>query len=250
MKVVQVLAPSIEPVTLQEAKDHLNLDSGDFADNIDTTQSITPADQAITTGYDLIGAGVDVLIYETVVNLNSGTNGATGTVDVKIQDSDDDITYTDWFSYTQVTTSNDNQIFEKEYTGGRKYVRAIAKILLATCEFSVEVLRRNTQATDDTVISSFIVQAREFAEEVSWRKFITQTYDLYLDSFSDSMVLPFGNLQSITHVKYIDSDATETSLVEDTDYIVETNGAGHGRVVRSYNAVWPVFIPYPSNLFR
>jgi uncharacterized phiE125 gp8 family phage protein len=249
MNIVQVTEPSVEPVSLQEAKEHLRLDSGDFAENIDTSQSIPPANQAVNIGYALIGAGVDVLLYETVVNLNSGTNGATGTVDVKIQDSDDDITYTDWFSYTQVTTANDNQIYEKEYTGGRGYVRAIAKILLADCEFSVEVMRRNTEATDDAYISSQITAAREDTEGQSWRKLITQTIDLYLDSFVDPIVIPFGNLQSVTHVKYLESDGTENTVSTD-DYIVELNGEGKGRIVLAYNASWPDFIPYPSNPIR
>jgi uncharacterized phiE125 gp8 family phage protein len=246
MKTVQIAEPSTEPVTLQEIKEHLRLDSGDFADNLDTTQSITPADQATTTGYGLVGAGVDVLLYETVINLNSGTNGATGTVDVKIQDSDDDITYTDWFSYTQVTTANDNEIYEKEYTGGRRYVRAVAQVLLASCNFSVDVIRRNTQAVDDTLLSSMITQAREYSEGMTWRRFITQTIDLYLDSFSDRIEIPYGNLQSVTHIKYLDTDGTENTLSTD-DYIVETNGDGKGAIVKAYNVTYPTSELYPSN---
>jgi uncharacterized phiE125 gp8 family phage protein len=246
MKTVQIAEPSTEPVTLQEIKEHLRLDSGDFADNVDTAQSILSATQATTTGFDLVGGGVDVLLYETIINLNSGTNGATGTVDVKIQDSDDDITYTDWFSYTQVTTANDNEVYEKEYTGGRRYVRAVAKVLLATCGFSVDVIRRNTEAIDDNLLSDMIVQAREYAEGMTWRRFITQTIDLYLDSFSDRIEIPYGNLQTVTHIKYLDTDGTENTLSTD-DYIVETNGDGKGAIVKAYNVTYPTSELYPSN---
>ena len=67
----------------------------------DTLNGTAAADQGAanptfsSAGYYLIGTGVDVLGKTAVVNLNAGTVGASGTVDAKIQESDDNTTYTD-----------------------------------------------------------------------------------------------------------------------------------------------------------
>ena len=86
---MMVSGPETEPVSLAELKLHLRLDSGSFADSLDSTQSIAPGSHATTTGYGLTGTAVEILGYQTVVYLKAGGNGAGGTVDVKIQESDD-----------------------------------------------------------------------------------------------------------------------------------------------------------------
>ncbi|OPX99507.1 MAG: hypothetical protein A4E60_02747 [Syntrophorhabdus sp. PtaB.Bin047] len=48
-------------------------------------------------------------------------------------------------------------------------------------------------------------------------------------------------------MKYKDTDGTETTLVENTDYLVETNGDGCGRLVLPYGISWPSVSLYPSN---
>ena len=52
-----------------------------------------------------------------VVRLIFWTNGAGGTVDVKLQHSDDGAAWSDVGSgaFTQVTESNDNAVYEKVY---------------------------------------------------------------------------------------------------------------------------------------
>src|SRR3990167_6456356 len=80
--------------------------------------------------------------------------------------------------------------------------------------------------TEDTLITTLIKVATEYAEKRLSRALITQTWDLYLKEFppEDTIVLPFPPLQSITHVKYYDSNNTlQTwgSLNYDLDIIKE-----------------------------
>lgn len=230
--------------------------SGDFNLGEILTNGTATADQGaanptFATGYYLIGDGIDVLGKQAVVFLESGTNGATGTVDAKIQESDDDSTYTDWTggAFTQVTTANDNATQEKGYTGTKQYIRVVAKVLSASCEFGASILVNEASTAEDDLLTALIQTAREYVEHVTRRALITQTWDYYLNGWpsGDAIILPFGNLQSITSLSYKDTDGTETTLVENTDYLVETNSDGFGRIVLPYGESWPSDDLYPSN---
>jgi len=246
------IAPIIEPISLAELKLHLRLDSGSFSDNVDEVQSIIPGNKVIADNYTVhAGSSVEVMGYTAVVNLNSGTNGATGTADVKIQESDDNATWTDWTggAFTQVTTANDNAIQEKAYTGTKRYIRTVAKVLLAACDFGTTVIRLAATAYEDTLLTAIITASREYVEDITRRYMLTQTWDYSVDGWPESnyIKLPGGNLQSVTSVKWKDTDGTETTLTAGTDYLVETNGEGIGRIVLPYGVSWPSGTLYPSN---
>jgi len=66
-------------------------------------------------------------------------------------------------------------------------------------------------------------------------------------SKGNAIRLPFGNLVSVTSIKWKDSAGTETTLTVTTDYLVETNGEGVGRICLPYAGVWPSGTLYPSN---
>jgi len=335
MQVILNTDPILEPITLAELKLHLRLDSGSFADNIDEIQGILPGSHAIVTAYDHTGVGIDVLGKTAVVNLNSGTNGATGTVDCKIQEADtntetltldvapatdwaaDDIItgqtsattcvcvakvsalvytvkdrsglftlgeiigvtgtaakladqgaanpifsgsdFTDWTggAYTQVTTANDNAIQEIAYTGAKQYVRTVAKVLLAACEFGTTVIRLTATSAEDDLLNSKITAAREHVEDITRRALITQTWEYYLAGWpsGNRIKLPFGNLQTTSlAVSYDEVDAdgnknTETMTLT-TDYLIETNGEGCGFIVLPYSETWPSFTHWPTKSIK
>ena len=102
---------------------------------------------------------------------------------------------------------------------------------------------------NDDLIESLIAAAREHAEDATWRKFMTQTWIICLQEWplDDYIEIPYGNLQSVTSVKWKDSDGTETTLTESTDYLVEKNGDQRGRIVLPSGATWPSGDLYPSN---
>jgi uncharacterized phiE125 gp8 family phage protein len=208
-----------------------------------------------SAGYYLIGAAVDVMGKTAVVNLNAGTVGASGTVDAKIQESDDGTTWTDVTAgaFTQVTAANDNAIQEKAYTGTKRYIRVVAKVLVAACEFGVDVIVNAATVADDDLLTALIQAAREHVEDVTGRRLLTQTWDYYLQEWpcGKSIRLPYGNLQDAAGtaptVSWKDDDGTETTLTVTTDYLVETNGEEYGCITLPYGVTWPSGTLYPSN---
>lgn len=250
MQLKQYLAPSIEPVSLQDMREHLRLDSGAFVDNLVPTQSIAPGSHAPTTLYGLLGAYADVLGYSAVVILDSGTNAATGTCDVKIQEADDHATWNDWTGgiFAQVTTTSTPRIQKLAYTGSKQYIRVVAKVLLAACEFGVSIAKYASDTTEDTILATLITAARQQVEAITQRQLITATFDAFLDEFpcKPFISLPFGNLQSITSVIYTDSDGTPHTMTVATDYIANISN-DPGQVWLPYGVSWPSFTAHPVN---
>lgn len=246
----QYSPPALEPVSLQDMKEHLRLDSGAFTDNLSPSQSITPGVHVTTTLYGLLGASTDVLGYQAVVVLDSGTNAAPGTADVKIQESDDNTNWTDWTggAFTQVTTANDNAIYKIAYTGAKQYIRVVAKVLLAACEFGVQVVKYASDTTEDAILTALITAARQQVEAITRRCLITQTWDAWIDHFPvcDHIVLPFGQLQSVTSLAYTDSAGTVHTMMVTTDYLVDDDSEP-GRIVLPYATPWPSFTGYSVN---
>jgi uncharacterized phiE125 gp8 family phage protein len=241
-----------EPVTLAEAKSHLRQISETFAGDIQTYQSIAPGSHAIAASYSLIGTAIDVLGKLALVNLNAGACGTGGSVAAKIQESDTADT-DDWQdftggAFTTVTTANDNAVQEKDYTGGKQYLRVVATVAGAACEFSADIVVKTGDTVEDTDILEWITDAREYCEGYTRRAHATQTVEAYLDNFpcKNEIRLPKPPLQSVTSVKYKDSAGTETTMTVNTQYIVDADSE-IGRIVLPYGVSWPSFTPYPVN---
>lgn len=83
--------------------------------------------------------------------------------------------------------------------------------------------------TEDTLITTLILLATEYAEKRLGRALTTQTWDLYYEDFNealendddaDCIYIPFPPLQSITYIKYYDKDNVLQTLGA-SDYDVD-----------------------------
>jgi uncharacterized phiE125 gp8 family phage protein len=99
----------------------------------------------------------------------------------------------------------------------------------------------------DDYLTGLILVAREHAEDITWRKLITQSWYTYLSDWPSGnyIELPFGELQSVTAIKYTDVDAAQTEW-SDAEYIVGTNYQ-RGRVTLGDGYTWPNVNLYPSS---
>jgi uncharacterized phiE125 gp8 family phage protein len=220
---------------------HLRIGSNSVEDDLAQTQSIPPGDHVVAAAYSLEGTGIDVLTTSAVVYLSSGTNGTNGTVDVKIQESDDDVTYTDVSggAFAQVTEANDNATYEIAYSGIKQYIRAVATVAVATCDFGVNVVTVSPLSIEDDYLTALITTSRRLVELHSTRRFITQTWQIALDEFpsSNRIILPHSPLQSVSSVNYYDVDSTEATFTSD-DYEVDTFREP-GQIVLGDSKQWP-----------
>jgi uncharacterized phiE125 gp8 family phage protein len=106
---------------------------------------------------------------------------------------------------------------------------------------------RITSTDEDALIETWIKAAREWCEGYQNRAYITQTWELALDSFPNEriMKIPLPPLQSITSIKYYDPEGTETVFSSD-DYEVDTYSEP-GRVSLGYGKSWPYATLRPVN---
>lgn len=90
---------------------------------------------------------------------------------------------------------------------------------------------------DDTYIDTLITSARQYAEEITSRSFITQTWVRMLDWFPAVIELERGDVISVTTLKYIDSNGDLQTLAADqyqTDFT-----ANPARVMPARTVTWP-----------
>jgi len=101
----------------------------------------------------------------------------------------------------------------------------------------------SADTASDSQLDWMIPAARRWVEQRTGRALITQTWQLYLDEFSDVISLPLGNVQSITHVKYTAQDGTVTTMSA-SDYQTDLVSVP-ARLMPSYAAgSWPS--PHPN----
>ena len=96
-----------------------------------------------------------------------------------------------------------------------------------------------TNTDHNLYLAQCLASARAFAETFTNRKLLTQTVTRYFDGWpsGEALVLPYGNLQSVTSVKYTDTVASQSTF-SSADYHVETQDEP-GRIVLKDGKSWP-----------
>ena len=90
---------------------------------------------------------------------------------------------------------------------------------------------------DDSYITSLIGVATNVVEQFTRRRLITQTYNIYYDEFPPYMDLQVGNVDSVTHVKYYDTDNTLQTL-DTSEYDVDIR-VKPGRIYQAEDGNFP-----------
>jgi len=240
MNLYRKTPPTIEPISLLEVKQFLHLDVATGANGVNTLQTLAP-DSRNSGVYS--GDAIEVLGYLATISLSCA--GVLGTLDVKVQESNDNATWNDFYSFAQVSAANDDQVYSYNYTGSKRYVRAVSTVTSAAASFSVEVQSQVGDTAEDAFLTSIITAAREYCEDYQNRAYITQTWVQTFDYWPSFILeLPKGNLQKINSITYKNSAGTVKTLTENTDFVVSLGGI-IGRVSPAWGRIWPAFTPFP-----
>jgi uncharacterized phiE125 gp8 family phage protein len=95
---------------------------------------------------------------------------------------------------------------------------------------------RIAETVEDALLADLLDVAEDAAEQFTWRKFLTQTWDQYFDGFDDPLRLKYGDASSITSISYTDEDGDSQTLAATVYELGEEDG---GPVVRrKYNQEW------------
>lgn len=235
-----VTPPTTEPLTLAEVKRHLKI----YDDGINDAQTETITTRAANVG-TVTGTSVDVLGASATVYVNVGVISFGGKLDVEIQHSDDNISFSVWESIPQMLISGS---YSKLYEGGKRYIKAVASVTVNSITFGANVQTISGDPTDDVEIADLITRAREQAEEYSRQAFAVQTIEFYLKNYPSKnyIEIPMPPLQSVTSLKTYDRAGNATT---ESGYIVDIDSVP-GKIVLEYGKSWPTGADYPVNPIR
>lgn len=121
---------------------------------------------------------------------------------------------------------------------------------ITTAEAKAHLNLDSDFTADDTLIDAMITASREYAEAYCRRKFVTTTIIEYFDGFPSGALELSYTVQSLTSVKYKDSDNTEQTWTA-SDYITDDkaipaslNVAPNKSYPSTYDATNVVYVEY------
>lgn len=119
---------------------------------------------------------------------------------------------------------------------GYKLITAPAELPVTVDELKIHFSILTTG--DELLLGTLLKKAVEVAETMTTKRLITQTWEYTMDFLPPHIVMPYAPLQSITSIKYIDTNGTEQTLASNK-YKVD-NVSIPGRVYPAYGVVWPM----------
>ena len=93
----------------------------------------------------------------------------------------------------------------------------------------------------NTLVDTLITSSRVSLERYTGCSFGTKTLVATFQKVADNIDIPYGPIQSITHVKSIDEGGTKTTLVAGTDYLITGNNFKN---IRFFGIDTPIEIEY------
>lgn len=122
---------------------------------------------------------------------------------------------------------------------GLSLVSVAATEPITTAEAKAQA--RVTITDDDTEIDAFIASAGAYVENYLCRRLVTQTWDITFDEFPctiDALELPYGPIQSVTSIAYLDSGGTSTTF--SSSYWTLDSKRIVPRIYLAFGQIWPI----------
>ncbi|MDH5612211.1 MAG: head-tail connector protein [Gammaproteobacteria bacterium] len=113
-------------------------------------------------------------------------------------------------------------------------VTAPAEEPIALAEAKAHV--RATDTSEDALITSLIIAAREYVEAYILRKLVTQRWRVYYNDFYELVLFDLTPVSSVLSVKYIDADGVLTTLAADQYKLLKSAPAN---VIAAYGVTFP-----------
>lgn len=94
------------------------------------------------------------------------------------------------------------------------------------------------EKTTDQYLEVLIKAATSHLEIITWRRFVSQQWRLYLDAWpDDGILLPYGAVSAVDLVRWLANDGVDHDLVSGTDYIPAV--VGPEPMVMPVSSGWP-----------
>lgn len=248
-----VTAATEEPITRNEAKAHLRLDTAETQ----LVETVSLVYGSFTTTSN--GTGADISGSKATAILNLGVI-TLATVTVKLQHSTDNVTYenvntTDTWTLvtdgtteaTTFTSANDVAVYRQEYTGDRQYVRVAITAYSGggSAILGAAIAELSLTTDEDAKIDRMIAAARNECETYCKRFLITQKWAWKFRRFPlgrDLLWVPqppmIASSTSAPVITYVATSGS-TLTIASTDYTVSTPYRMPGRIEPLPSRSWP-----------
>lgn len=236
---LQVVAPSSEPVSVSEALTHCRIDCSNQE----------PAPSAITVALASPAASGNVTegdhrVLATFVTPDGETEAGIVSASVTVADAG----VNGQLSLSNIpvggSTVSARNIYMTEAGGSTfLYAQTISNNTDTTAtvniaDGSLGVGAPTANSTLDPEISALIKAARAMAESITRRVFVSQTWDFSLDRFPCwDLYIPLSPVQEISSISYIDENG-DTQTLDPSLYKVDT-ASMPARITPAFGQVWP-----------